>query len=71
MHTQETTEMRNLTSDEIDDVSGALKVSLGPFRVKIAEDGLILSLGIDGVGSFNIDSGGIWIAGRKGIVSIP
>ena len=60
MNTQDITEVRNLSSDEIECVSGALKVSFGPFRVKVLEDGLILSLGIDGVGSFNVDEAGIW-----------
>jgi hypothetical protein len=60
MNTQGITEIRNLTSDEMEDASGALKASFGPLRVKLAEDGLFFSLGIDGVGSFNVDGGGIW-----------
>ncbi len=60
MNTQDTAEIRNLTSDEVEQASGALKASFGPFRVKVGEDGLILSLGIDGVGSFNIDDHGVW-----------
>jgi hypothetical protein len=60
MNTQDTTELRDLTSDEIEDVSGALKGSLGPFRVKYFEDGLYFSLSIDGLGSFNVDDEGVW-----------
>ncbi len=51
MSTQDTTGIRSLYSDEIEDVSGALKGSFGPFRAKLFEDGLILSFSIDGVGS--------------------
>ena len=60
MNTQDITEIRNLTSDEIEHASGAFKASFGPFRIKVGEDGLILSLGIDGVGSFNVDEAGVW-----------
>ena len=60
--TQETAQIRNLTSDEVETISGALKLSVGPFSAKIWEDGLYVSLGIDGVGSFNLDPHGPWIA---------
>ena len=60
MSTQDTTGIRSLNSDEIEDVSGALKGSVGPFRGKLFEDGLILSFSIDGVGSFNVDDQGVW-----------
>ena len=69
MNTQEITEIRNLTSDEIEHASGALRVTIGPIRIKVLEDGLIASLAIDGVGSLNLDEHGVW--GNIGSHSFP
>jgi hypothetical protein len=60
MNSQDNTEIRNLTSAEIEHTSGALTLSAGPLRLKVGEDGLLFSFQIDGVGSVNIDTGGVW-----------
>ena len=62
MNTQEITEVRNLTSDEMEDVSGALRIQIGPVRIKVLEDGLIFGISMDGVGAFCIDDHGVWTA---------
>jgi ABC-type siderophore export system fused ATPase/permease subunit len=62
MNTQEMTEIRNLTSDEMEDVSGALKIQIGPVRIKVLEGEMIFSISMDGVGAFCIDTQGIWTA---------
>jgi hypothetical protein len=67
--TQETAQIRNLTSDEVETISGALKLSVGPFNAKFDEDGLFLSLGIDGVGMFNIDAFGVWIVAGDNVIA--
>ena len=61
MNTPETSAIRNLTADEQEQVCGAVKVVIGPVKVKIMEDGLIFSLAIEHVGSFNVDEDGVWI----------
>lgn len=67
MNSQDNAEIRGLTANEIEEASGAAKLVIGPVRIKAGEDGLIFSLSIDGVGSFNIDDHGIWgNLGRQG-----
>ncbi len=61
MNAQDVTEIRTLTSAEMEDVSGAFKMDIGPVRIKIFEDGLILSVAVKGVGSLNLDEGGFWV----------
>ncbi len=61
MNAQDVTEIRPLTSAEVEDVSGAFKMDIGPVRIKVLEDGLILSVAIQGVGSLNLDEGGFWV----------
>lgn len=60
MNAQEITEIRNLTSDEMEDVSGALMFRIGSVRIQILEGEMIFSVSVDGVGSLNIDTGGAW-----------
>ena len=36
MNTQEMTEIRNLTSDEMEDVSGALRIQIGPVKNQVS-----------------------------------
>lgn len=60
MNTQDDAQIRSLTSEEIEDVSGALKITVGPVRIKLFEDGLIFSVAVNGVGSFNVDDQGVW-----------
>jgi hypothetical protein len=60
MNSQANAEIRYLTSTEIEHASGALTLSAGPLRLKVGEDGLYVSLQIDGVGSVNVDGGGVW-----------
>ena len=62
MNTQEITEVRNLTSDEMEEISGALSVRIGPVGIKLFEGSMIFSIAIDGVGAFCIDDQGPWVA---------
>ena len=49
MNTQEMTEIRNLTFDEIEDVSGAVILELGRVRIKLFEDYQIFAIQVGSV----------------------
>jgi hypothetical protein len=55
MNTREQSEMRQLTAEEIDGVTGGLKI--GPLNLYAGEAGLGISL--DGIGSLWIGPGGV------------
>jgi hypothetical protein len=60
MNTHDITGIRHLSTNEIQDVSGALIFIAHPVVLKVAERGVIFAFGIDGLGNVVIDDTGIW-----------
>jgi predicted phage tail protein len=61
--------IRELTADEINDVAGAARITIGPVYIGVGEDGVVVTAGIKGVMNVTVfGSGGICgrIAGLGG-----